>query len=89
MGYIQPADLAEGNKRIDEAATAAGRDPKSIRRILNAGFQPADVFTSLACDFGIDTLLISEDPAAMRKFASEVAPRVREQVESQRLSRTY
>jgi alkanesulfonate monooxygenase SsuD/methylene tetrahydromethanopterin reductase-like flavin-dependent oxidoreductase (luciferase family) len=87
LGYMQPADLAEGNKRIDDAATAAGRDPKSIRRVLNAGFQPTDVFTALALDFGMDTFLISEDPAAMRKFASEVAPKVRDQVESQRLSR--
>jgi alkanesulfonate monooxygenase SsuD/methylene tetrahydromethanopterin reductase-like flavin-dependent oxidoreductase (luciferase family) len=89
LGYMQPADLAEGNKRIDDAATAAGRDPKSIRRVLNAGFQPTDVFTALALDFGMDTFLISEDPAAMRKFASEVAPKVRDQVESQRLSRAH
>jgi hypothetical protein len=42
------------------------------------------VFTALAVEIGMDTFLISEDPAAMRKFASEVAPRVREQVESRR-----
>lgn len=89
LGYLQPADLAEANKRIDEAATAAGRDPKSIRRILNSGFQPADVIAALTLDFGMDTFLISEDPAAMRQFASEVAPRVREQVESLRLSRAH
>lgn len=89
LGYLQPADLAEGNGRIDVAATAAGRDPKSIRRVLNAGYQPHDLFTSLTLDFGMDTFLISEDPAAMRQFASEVAPRVREQVESQRLSRAH
>jgi alkanesulfonate monooxygenase SsuD/methylene tetrahydromethanopterin reductase-like flavin-dependent oxidoreductase (luciferase family) len=89
LGYVQPSDLAEANKRIDEAATAAGRDPKSIRRIVNSGFQPADVLVALALDFGIDTFLISEDPAAMQKFASEVAPKVREQVESRRLSRAH
>lgn len=89
LGYVQPADLAEANKRIDEAATAAGRDPKLIRRVLNTGFQPANVIAALVLDFGMDSFLISEDPAAMRKFASEVAPRVREQVESQRLSRAH
>jgi alkanesulfonate monooxygenase SsuD/methylene tetrahydromethanopterin reductase-like flavin-dependent oxidoreductase (luciferase family) len=89
LGYLQPSDLAEANKRIDEAATAAGRDPRSIRRIINAGFQPADVLIAFTLDFGMDTYLISDDPAAMRKFASEVAPRVREQVESQRLSRAH
>lgn len=89
LGYAQPADLAVANKRIDEAATAAGRDPKAIRRVLNAGFQPAEVVAALVLDFGIDTVLISDEPAAMRKFASEVAPRVREQVESRRLSRAH
>jgi hypothetical protein len=89
LGYLQPSDLAEANKRIDEAATAAGRDPRSIRRIINAGFQPADVLIAFTLDFGMDTYLISDDPAAMRKFASEVAPRVREQVASQRLSRAH
>jgi alkanesulfonate monooxygenase SsuD/methylene tetrahydromethanopterin reductase-like flavin-dependent oxidoreductase (luciferase family) len=89
LGYLQPSDLAEANKRIDEAATAAGRDPKSIRRIINAGFQPADVLTAFTLDFGMDTYLISDDTAAMRKFASDVAPRVREQVEAQRLSRAH
>ncbi len=89
LGYVQPADLAEANKRIDEAATAAGRDPKSIRRVLNAGFQPADVLVALTLEFGFDSFLISDDPAAMRTFASEVAPAVREQVESRRLSRAH
>src|SRR5207253_6747739 len=37
LGYFKPADLLEGNRRIDEAATAAGRDPRSIRRLLNSG----------------------------------------------------
>ena len=89
LGYLQPADLAEANKRIDEAATAAGRDPKAIRRVVNTGFQPADVISALALDFGMDSFLISDDPGAMRQFISEVAPRVREAVESRRLSRAH
>jgi len=35
LGYLQPGDLARGNATIDEAATAAGRDPREIRRLLN------------------------------------------------------
>jgi len=89
LGYVQPSDLAEANKRIDEAAVEAGRDPKSIRRVLNAGLQPADALVALTLEFGFDTFLISEDPAAMRQFASQVAPRVLEQVESRRLSRAH
>ncbi|MFF2371998.1 LLM class flavin-dependent oxidoreductase [Agromyces sp. NPDC058110] len=34
-GYLQPGDLGRGNRTIDEAALAAGRDPREIRRLLN------------------------------------------------------
>src|SRR5450759_2429297 len=83
LGYVQPADLLEGNRRIDEAAAAAGRDPRSIRRVLNAG---ADVsreqLTSLRVENGMDTFVIGgmEDPEALCWFASEVVPAVREAV---------
>jgi alkanesulfonate monooxygenase SsuD/methylene tetrahydromethanopterin reductase-like flavin-dependent oxidoreductase (luciferase family) len=83
LGYVQPADLLEGNQRIDEAAAAAGRDPRSIRRILNAGADvPVEQFTSLALDHGMDTFVIGgiEDPDALRWFASDVVPAVREAV---------
>src|SRR5690606_18132392 len=30
-------DLADGNAHIDEAAEAAGRDPRAVRRLLNIG----------------------------------------------------
>jgi alkanesulfonate monooxygenase SsuD/methylene tetrahydromethanopterin reductase-like flavin-dependent oxidoreductase (luciferase family) len=83
LGYVQPADLLEGNRRIDEAAAAAGRDPRSIRRVLNAG---ADVspeqLTSLTVENGMDTFVIGglEDPEALRWFASDIVPAVREAV---------
>jgi alkanesulfonate monooxygenase SsuD/methylene tetrahydromethanopterin reductase-like flavin-dependent oxidoreductase (luciferase family) len=35
LGNSTLEDLREGNARIDEAASAAGRDPASIRRLLN------------------------------------------------------
>lgn len=35
MGGV--ADLDEGNARIDEAAQAAGREPRAVRRLLNVG----------------------------------------------------
>src|SRR2546429_668740 len=38
LGYLKPPDLLEANRRIDEAATAADRDPRAIRRVLNAGY---------------------------------------------------
>src|ERR1700716_389856 len=83
LGYFQPEDLLEGNRRIDDAAVAAGRDPHSIRRILNAGADvPVETFTSLAVENGMDTFVIGgiEDPEAMRWFAADVVPAVRQAV---------
>jgi alkanesulfonate monooxygenase SsuD/methylene tetrahydromethanopterin reductase-like flavin-dependent oxidoreductase (luciferase family) len=83
LGYAQPADLLEGNKRIDEAAVAAGRDPKAIRRVLNAGADvPVELFTSLTLEHGMDTYVIAglEEPDALRWFTSDVIPAVREAV---------
>ena len=83
LGYVQPADLDDGNKRIDEAAAAAGRDPRAIRRVLNAGADvPAVQFTSLTVEHGMDSFVVGglEDPDALRWFASEVIPTVREAV---------
>jgi alkanesulfonate monooxygenase SsuD/methylene tetrahydromethanopterin reductase-like flavin-dependent oxidoreductase (luciferase family) len=83
LGYAQPADLQEGNRRIDEAAAASGRDPKAIRRVLNAGADvPVELFSSLTVEHGMDTYVIGglEEPDALRWFASEVIPAVREAV---------
>jgi alkanesulfonate monooxygenase SsuD/methylene tetrahydromethanopterin reductase-like flavin-dependent oxidoreductase (luciferase family) len=35
FGVLDRDQLREGNKRIDEAASAAGRDPAAIRRVIN------------------------------------------------------
>jgi len=83
LGHVQPADLLEGNGRIDEAAAAAGRDPRAIRRLLNAGADVSvEAFTSLTVEHGMDTYVIGgiEDPEALRWFASDVIPAVREAV---------
>ncbi len=84
-GYVKENDLVEGNRRIDEAAAAAGRDPRSIRRVLNAGYLDASTIVSLAVDCGMDTFLAAEDE--MGEFMSGIAPRVREEVESRRSRR--
>jgi alkanesulfonate monooxygenase SsuD/methylene tetrahydromethanopterin reductase-like flavin-dependent oxidoreductase (luciferase family) len=85
LGQVQADDLAEGNARIDDAAKAAGRDPRSIRRILNASAAvPHELFVALTVEYGMDTYLIGDNGAdpegTMRHFATEVAPRVRESV---------
>ena len=89
LGNFKPADLLEGNRRIDDAAKAAGRDPRTIRRVLNAGYVDADTLVSFVVDYGMDTFLVTDDPDEMRTFASEVAPRVREEVETRRSRSTH
>jgi FAD/FMN-containing dehydrogenase len=100
--YLQPGDLARGNKTIDEAATEAGRDPREIRRLLNVGGQFGtprekpftgtarewvDDITTLAIDEGISTfILASDDAATIQEFAQSVVPEVRERVEAARVS---
>ena len=87
LGYLKPSDLLEANGRIDEAARAAGRDPRSIRRVLNAGYLELDTLVQLVTDYGMDTILVGDDPDDMRAFMSEIAPKVREEIGSRRSSR--
>jgi alkanesulfonate monooxygenase SsuD/methylene tetrahydromethanopterin reductase-like flavin-dependent oxidoreductase (luciferase family) len=86
-GYVKEPELLEGNRRIDEAARAAGRDPRTIRRILNAGMLDAESLVALVVDIGMDTFLVTDDEEEMRTFMREVAPRVREEVEARRARR--
>jgi alkanesulfonate monooxygenase SsuD/methylene tetrahydromethanopterin reductase-like flavin-dependent oxidoreductase (luciferase family) len=81
LGYLQPSDLDMLNERIDEEARNAGRDPLAIRRVLNVGEQSVELLVELTLEHGMDTYIVSgEDPEAMRQFAAEVAPAVREAV---------
>ena len=83
LGYLKPADMAEANARVDDAAAKAGRDPSSIRRVLNVGHDlNAEQFAELAIEHGFDTFTVSQD--LMDYIAGEVAPRVRELVAAHR-----
>jgi hemerythrin-like domain-containing protein len=99
MGYADPPQLADMNARIDDAAEANGRGPQAIRRMYNvfgrfgsgAGFLQGSVLdwaeqlAGLAIDEGISTYILGTDrPDDVRRFALEVAPAVREQVEAER-----
>jgi len=102
IGYMQPGDFAKGNAVIDEAALAAGRDPREIRRLVNIGGQFAsarggflvgpsaqwvDELLPYALDDGAATfILASDDPATMQRFADDVAPALRAAVERERAS---
>jgi hypothetical protein len=83
LPYLQPGDLQRGNRVIDEAAKAVGRDPREITRLLNVTErESADDLARLALEDGISTFIVmGDDPQRLRHFATEVAPAVREQVE--------
>jgi alkanesulfonate monooxygenase SsuD/methylene tetrahydromethanopterin reductase-like flavin-dependent oxidoreductase (luciferase family)/FAD/FMN-containing dehydrogenase len=86
LPYLEPGDLPRGNHLIDQAAATAGRDPREVTRLLNipAG-QSADDLVRLALEDGISTFIVmGDDPEGLRRFAGEVAPAVREQVDRAR-----
>ncbi|MFR9780551.1 LLM class flavin-dependent oxidoreductase [Micromonospora sp. MS34] len=95
-----PADLPALNALVDEGAEAAGRDPGTVRRLLNVngtftrsatGFlegppeQWVEELAGLALDHGISTFVLgSDEPRAIQLFGQEVAPAVRELVAAER-----
>ncbi|GIH15428.1 LLM class flavin-dependent oxidoreductase [Rugosimonospora africana] len=95
-----PAELVDINAYIDEGAAAAGRDPRSVRRLLNIAGRftntasglldgPADQWAEdlagLALDHGISGfILMGDDPSTIQRFGQEVAPAVRELVAAER-----
>lgn len=96
LGSLTPGEFAAGNKVIDEAALAAGRQPAEIRRLLNIsgrfsprregflhgpGEQWVEELLPLAVEAGASTfILMTDDVATMERFAHEVAPALREAV---------
>ncbi|MCC2032983.1 LLM class flavin-dependent oxidoreductase [Microbacterium allomyrinae] len=91
LGYMKPGDLAAGNTAIDDAAEAAGRDPREIRRLLNVGqlaTDPAEFaerLASLTLEHGFSTFIVAaDDPGLLRSFGEDIAPRTRELVAEER-----
>jgi len=87
LSYMQPGDLERGNTIIDEAAAAAGRYPREIRRLLNIAPEHGgvDVLLPLVLRDGVSTfILASDDPQAIQAWGDEVAPALREAVASER-----
>jgi FAD/FMN-containing dehydrogenase/alkanesulfonate monooxygenase SsuD/methylene tetrahydromethanopterin reductase-like flavin-dependent oxidoreductase (luciferase family) len=93
-------ELERGNRIIDDAATAAGRDPREVRRLLNVtghfgsanrGFlqgppeQWVEELLPLVLEHGFATfILMGDDPRAIELWAGEVAPALREAVARER-----
>jgi alkanesulfonate monooxygenase SsuD/methylene tetrahydromethanopterin reductase-like flavin-dependent oxidoreductase (luciferase family) len=97
---MQPGDIERGNQSIDESALGAGRDPRSIRRLTsvigeftssNGGFlkgpprQWVEELLPLAVNDGISGFIaLMHDHVTIERFASEVAPGLREAVARER-----
>lgn len=92
LGYMRsPQELVDANARIDEAAAAAGRDPREIRRLVNVGGLSggvqdwAEQLAGLTLEHGFSTFILgSDDDDVLRAFGEEVAPAVRELVARER-----
>ena len=83
-------DLDRGNDVIDAAATAAGRDPRAVRRLLNITPAEVDVetLTRLALDHGVSGFIaMGDDPRALVRLGRDIAPAVRDAVAAARSRR--
>jgi alkanesulfonate monooxygenase SsuD/methylene tetrahydromethanopterin reductase-like flavin-dependent oxidoreductase (luciferase family) len=86
-GYMQEGDLQRGNRTIDEAAKAAGRDPGEIRRLLNIPVELATVerLLPLVLEDGVSTFIVwSDDARLIERYGTEIAPALREAVARER-----
>jgi xanthine dehydrogenase molybdopterin-binding subunit B len=84
---MEPGGLSKGNAIIDDAARAAGRDPREITRLLNifAGQQTQETLAQMAVEDGVSIfILASDDPDVIERFAAETIPAVREHVVRER-----
>ncbi|WP_433220798.1 LLM class flavin-dependent oxidoreductase [Dactylosporangium sp. CS-047395] len=87
--YVPPAEVPAKQRRIDEAALAAGRRPSDVRRVYNVIGPLADAahLTEWALELGFDTFVFWPTDAPRRqldRFAAEVVPAVRAAVEAGR-----
>lgn len=102
MGYAAPDALRDLNQTIDDAATTAGRDPASVRRLYNihgrfgsgGGFlqgsprEWAEQLAELTLTEGMSTYILAVNALEqVERFAHEVAPAVRELVDQERARR--
>lgn len=91
--YAPPEQIPAMQRRIDEAARQAGRDPAAIRRAYNLmvdlddAARWAETLAAHALELGLDTFVFwpqREHARQLALFAEEVAPAVRAAVESAR-----
>ncbi|WUH97901.1 LLM class flavin-dependent oxidoreductase [Spirillospora sp. NBC_00431] len=97
---VPPKRLADGQRRLDDAAANAGRGPEEIRRVyvLEGSLDARDArgflhgpprqwiyeLTELAIGHRVDSFLFGGRPEQLTEFALEVVPAVREQIARER-----
>jgi alkanesulfonate monooxygenase SsuD/methylene tetrahydromethanopterin reductase-like flavin-dependent oxidoreductase (luciferase family) len=95
LAGLGQGDLMKGNAVIDEAAREAGRQPTEIRRLLNVTgalsatsgqhTQLIEELARFALEDGVSTFILNgDDPRQIETLAGEVAPAVREIVDTER-----
>ena len=83
LPVMELGDLPKGNAIIDDAARAAGRDPRDITRLFNIlpGRQTAEALAQMTLEDGVSIfILASDDPDVLQRFAAETIPAVRDHV---------
>lgn len=83
LPVMQPGGLPKGNAIIDDAAQAAGRDPRDITRLLNIlpDQQTPEELAEMTIENGVSIfIVISDHPDVLARFAAETAPAIREHV---------
>lgn len=88
LSYLRgPEVLGELSAAIDAAATAAGRAPSAVRRLVNLDPDMADagLLSDLALRHGVSGFIVTgDDPDVIRRLGAEVAPRTRDAVAAAR-----
>jgi alkanesulfonate monooxygenase SsuD/methylene tetrahydromethanopterin reductase-like flavin-dependent oxidoreductase (luciferase family) len=86
LPWMQPGDIARGNRTIDDSARRAGRDPAQIVRLMNI-VPPvsAEQMARLAIEDGVSVFILgSDDPHEIRRFATITAMEIRDRVDQAR-----
>jgi alkanesulfonate monooxygenase SsuD/methylene tetrahydromethanopterin reductase-like flavin-dependent oxidoreductase (luciferase family) len=100
LAYFTLEELDRGNAIIDEAASAAGREPREIKRLVNiqGAFEPVnrgflqgppeqwvEELLPFVVERGFSAFILwSDEPGAIERYGAEVAPALREAVARER-----
>jgi alkanesulfonate monooxygenase SsuD/methylene tetrahydromethanopterin reductase-like flavin-dependent oxidoreductase (luciferase family) len=80
FSYLDPAQISSQNAAIDRAATAIGRKPSDVRRLVNisTGEAAPDRMADLATRAGFSTfILATDDPDTIARFGEHVSHETR------------